>query len=210
MRQTLVAGVLAALTLAAAGGAAFAQQPAEAPRARALRADTDGDRRLSQAEFVGARIERLAAADGNGDGMVTRDERRAAAEARRTRRAEARFGRLDADDDGVISKAEFEARRQHRAEIRADRGPRRARGAAHRRAARAERMAERGPVVIAEARTRAEAAFTRLDADHDGFVTAAERRAHRADRLQHRRERTAERRAARQAQQASPSPAASE
>ena len=205
MRKTLVAGALAALALAV-GGAAVARQSPDLHQARGLRADADGDQRLSRAEFVDARIQRLAAAGADRDGSVTPDERRAAAEARRASRVDARFDRLDADNDGVISKAEFEARREHRAEARGHRGPHRV----HRRAAQARGMAERGPVVISEAQARAEAAFTRLDVDGDGFVTAAERQAVRADRRGHRRERMAERRAARRAQQASPSAAASE
>ncbi len=202
MRKTLLAGALAALTLAAAGGVAVARQSPD----RALRADADGDRRLSQAEFVEARVQRLAAADANGDGSVTREERRAAHQARRAGRADARFDRLDADDDGLISKAEFDAHRDQRAEARADRGGRRA----HRGPHRAGRMADRGPVVIGDARARAEAGFARMDADSDGYVTVEERQAARADRRQHRRERMMERRAARFAQQASPPAPASE
>ena len=204
MRKTLLAGALAALTLAA-GGVAVAQQSPDRAQARALRADADGDQRLSRAEFVDARIQRLSAVDADRDGSVTREERRAAHQARRAGRADARFERLDADNDGVISKAEFEARREHRAGARADRGPRRAH-----RAARAGRMADRGPVVIAEARARAEAGFARMDADSDGYITVAERQAVRADRRQHRRERMIERRDARRAQQASPPAPASE
>lgn len=71
-------------------------------------------------------------------------------------------------------------------------------------------MMDRGPVMIAEARARAEAGFARMDADSDGYVTAAERQAARADRREHRRERVSERRAARRAQQASPPAPASE
>ena len=201
MTKTLLTGGLAALILAVAGGAAIAQSSPERPQARGLRADTDGDQRLSQAEFVGRRVARLTAADADRDGSVTADERRAAAEARRAGRADVRFDRLDADDDGVVSKAEFDARR----EARADRGPRRAHRA-HRRGLRAERMADRGPVVIAQAQARAEAAFARLDADHDGYITVAERRESRAERRQQRHER----RAARHVQQASPPAPASE
>lgn len=207
MNKTLVAVGLAALTLAA-GGVAVAQQSAERPQPRALRADTDGDQRLSQAEFVGRRIDRLAAADTDRDGSVTRDEMRAAGEARRAQRAEARFDRLDADGDGAVSKAEFEARREHRAGERADRGPRRAHRARHGRAGHA--LSERGPVVIADGREKAEAAFARMDADQDGYVTAAERQTARAGLREQRRERMAERRAARRAQQPSPSAPASE
>ena len=213
MNKTLLIGGLAALTLAAAGGA-FAQQTTERPQVRALRADADGDHRLSQAEFVGRRLERLTAADADRDGSVTAEERRAAARARMDRRADTRFERLDADGDGMISKAEFDARREHRAEARAERGARRAhRGFAGRPARHARhdrRMEARGPVAIAEVQARTEAAFARLDADHDGYVTIAERQTVRADRREHRRERMAERRAARRAQQASPPAPASE
>jgi hypothetical protein len=205
MNKTLLVGGLAALTLAA-GGAAFAQSSPERPQAR-LHADADGDHRLSQAEFVGRRLGRLTAADADSDGAVTAEERRAAAQARRASRADARFDRLDADDDGVISKAEFDARREHRAE----RGPRRAhRGPAARHVRRDRRTDARGPVVIAEVRARTEAAFARLDADHDGYVTADERHAGVAQRREHRRERREERRMARHARQASPPTPASE
>ncbi len=206
MKKTLLAGGLAALTLAAAGGVAVAQQSPDRGQARWLRADADGDQLLSRAEVVDARIQRLAAADADRDGSVTRDEMRAAGQARRAERAAARFDRLDADADGASSPAEFDARRAHRAEARGDRGPRRA----HRGPARAGRMADRGPVVIAEAQARAEAGFARMDADSDGYITVAERQAARADRRQHRRERMMERRAARRAQQASPPAPASE
>lgn len=210
MRKTLLASALAALTLAAAGGVAVAQQSPDRAQARPLRADADGDRRLSRAEFVDARVQRLAAVDADGDGSVTREERRAAAQARRAGRAEARFDRLDADNDGVISKAEFDARRERRTEARAERGPRHAHRGPHRAGARAGRMADRGPVVIAEAQARAEAGFARMDADSDGYITIAERQAARAHQRQNRSERMIERRAARRAQQASPPAPASE
>lgn len=208
MRKTLVAGALAALTLAAAGGVAMAQQTPDRPHAHGMRADADGDQKLSRAEFVEARVQRLAAADADRDGSVTPEERRAAAQTRRAGRAEARFDRLDADNDGAISRAEFDAHR----EARAGQGPGSDR--AHRRfgrhGARGEGMEARGPVVIAEARARSEAAFARMDVDRDGYVTAAERQTARADRRGHRHERMSERRAARHAQQASPPASASE
>ncbi|MFO0372381.1 MAG: EF-hand domain-containing protein, partial [Brevundimonas sp.] len=174
MKKTLLAGGLAALTLAAAAGTAFAQQPP----ARGMRADTDGDRRLSQAEFVGQRVQRLTTADTNRDGSVTADERRVAMQARVADRADARFDRLDGNDDGAVSRAEFDAAREAARQARADRGPRPMR--AQRGPARGQRgmprMEARGPVVIADVQTRAEQAFTRLDADHDGYITPAEGR----------------------------------
>lgn len=208
MKKTLLAGGLAALTIAAAG-TAFAQQSP----ARGMRADADGDRRLSQAEFVGQRVERLTTADTNGDGSVTAEERRAAMQARMAGRADARFDRLDTNDDGSVSRAEFDAARAAGREARAERGPRPM--GAHRGPARGQRgmgrMEARGPVVIADVQARAEQAFTRLDADQDGFVTAEEGRAARQGMRQNRRERMVERRAAHRAQrQASPQAPASE
>ncbi len=204
MHKTLLAGSLAVLMLASAGVAIAQQAPA-----RPMRADADGDSRLSQAEFVGQRVQRLTAIDADRDGSVTADERRAAMQARRAGRADARFDRLDANDDGSVSRAEFDTARGTGHEARADRGHRPMR--AQRGPARGQRgmarMETRGPVVIADVQTRAEQAFARLDADHDGFVTAAEGRAGRQAMREHRRERMAERRAARQA---SPPASASE
>ena len=211
MHKTLLVGGLVALTLAGAAGVAFAQQPPAS--ARAMRADTDGDSRLSLAEFVGQRVQRLIAIDADRDGSVTADERRATMQARMASRADARFDRLDADDDGAVSRAEFDAAREAGREARADHGPRpmharRGPARGHRGMARRE---ARGPVVIAEVQSRAEQAFARLDADHDGFITAVEGRAGRQAMREHRRERMTERRAARQAQQqASPQAPASE
>ena len=181
MQRTLIVGGLAALTLAA-GGAALAQDPPRGPRA-----DQDGDGRLSRAEFVDGRIQRLAALDVNGDGSVSADERKAAHDARRGDRADRAFARLDANSDGAVTRAEFDAAREGRAERRAERGERRGRwgrgegGGAPRRGM--PRMADGAePVVIADARARAEQAFARLDANGDGYVTAEERRAQRGER----------------------------
>lgn len=198
MNKTLLVGGLAALTLAAAAGVAIAQQSPGQP-VRGLRADTDGDGRVSQAEFVGRRVQRLTAADANSDGSVTPDEMRVARQARMAARADAGFDRMDADDDGAISRAEFDARR----EARAQHGPRRAGHGA----ARGARMGTQGPVAIAEAQGRAEQAFARLDGDSDGFITAAERQAGRQAMREHRRERMARRHAQ---PQASPQAPASE
>ncbi|KQY80404.1 EF-hand domain-containing protein [Brevundimonas sp. Root1423] len=210
MRKTLLAGALAALTLAA-GGAALAQQAPSKPHA--MRADADGDGRISQAEFVARRVDRLTAADANRDGSVAPDEMRAAAQARRAERADARFQRLDADRDGAISRAEFDAPRATGTEARPNRAARPARmhRGGPRMAHRGQRMDARGPISIAEVQGKAAQAFTRLDGDRDGFVTAAERQAGMQAVREQRRERMTERRAARQAQrQASPPAPASE
>jgi len=219
MKKTHIAAAVSLAALIAGGAIAqSASQSAQTPAPRHARGDADQDGRVSRAEFVQARVTRLAALDTNTDGTVTAEEAGAALQARRAQHAALRFDRLDADKDGSISRVEFDAPREGRAaEGRADRpdhagrGPGR-HGGAHRMGRGpegrhgAERMA-RGPVVIAEAQTKATAAFTRLDADHDGYLTREERR---AGMREHRQERRAERTARREQRQASPSAPASE
>lgn len=202
MHRTLLVGGLAALTLAAVGGVAFAQQAPD----RAMRADTDGDSRLSQAEFVGHRMQRLTAVDTDRDGSVTADERRAAMHVRMAARADARFDRLDADDNGAVTRAEFDAARESGREARAEGGsrPMHARGRPGRGHDGMAGPNARAPVVIADARARAEQTFSRLDSDQDGFVTAAEHRTARQGMREQRRERMAARHAARQASPEAP------
>lgn len=183
MKRTLIVGGLAALTLAA-GGVAMAQQPPQDPP-RAARADRDGDGRISKAEFVDGRVARLTALDANGDGAVSADEMQAGREARRAQGADRVFARMDADGNGAITRAEFDASRAERGERRAERGERRGGRGMGRMGRRGPGM-ERGPVVIAEAQSRAEQGFARLDANGDGFVTAEERQAQRAERRERR------------------------
>lgn len=202
MRKTFIGGVAAAaltaaaLTAAAGGvfaGAATAQSPTPQPgaeRVRFPRGDADQDGRISQAEFFDHRVARLTAADADADGLVTREEMRAAMQARRADRADRRFARLDADGDGAVTRTEFDA-------ARGERGPRRDR--LHRRAG-----ADRGPVVIADRRAKLGERFARLDADSDGFVAADEQRAAREARREQRHERRVARRIH---QPASPAPA---
>lgn len=211
-KKTLLVGGLVALTMTAAGGIALAQQ-SQTPPTRAMRADVDGDTRISQAEFVGQRIQRLTAADTDRDGSVTPEERRAVAQARMAQRADTRFQRIDADHDGAISRAEFDTQRAARMEARPQRAAHAGRmhPAAARMAHRRQGAEGRGPVSIAQVQARTEQAFTRLDADHDGFITTAERQTGRQAMREQRHERMTERRAARQARmQASPGTPASE
>ena len=220
MKKTHIAAAAVSLAALIAGGAIAqsATQPAQSPAPRHARGDADQDGRISQAEFVEARVTRLAALDTNTDGTVTAEEAGAALQARRAEHAALRFDRLDADKDGSISRAEFDAPREGRAAggragrpDHAGRSP--GRHGAHRMgrgpgggSRGAERMA-RGPVVIAEAQAKATEAFTRLDADHDGYLTREERR---AGMREHRQERRAERTARREQRQASPPAPASE
>ena len=201
MRKTFIGGA-AAVALAAVAGVATAQSQTPQPgaeRVRPLRGDADNDGRISQAEFVDGRLARLTAADANGDGSVTPEEMRTALQARRAERAEKRFAKLDADGNGAITRAEFDA-------ARSERGPRRDRahgdGRHHvMRVAHRGQRAERGPVVIADMRTKLTERFARLDANSDGFVAADEQRAARQAHREQRRE------ARRMREPASPAPA---
>lgn len=189
MKKTIMMGGAAALALAAAiAGTAMAQQ-ATADRPT-VRANADRNGQITRAEFVDARIQRLRAIDANGDGTITTAEQSDAKRARRAERLNGRFDRFDADRNGSISRAEFEAR--------PDRGGRgRSADRMRRGGPRAERMAARrearGPLVISEAEARATQAFTRLDANSDGALTPAERRSARQQMGQVRQERRAER-----------------
>ena len=164
MRKTIIAGGVAALSLALAGGVALAQQgPSQAP---AHRGDVDADGRISQAEFLQQHLARHSGADADHDGMVATPEAQAAMQARRAERMTARFDQLDTDRNGSISRAEFEARH-------ADRG-----GRGHGRHGRGgDHMGAREPVSAEQAQARAIERFTRLDTDRDGYLTAEERRA---------------------------------
>ncbi|MGQ2991938.1 MAG: EF-hand domain-containing protein, partial [Brevundimonas sp.] len=90
-RTRLLAG-LAAASLMLIAGAASAQDA----RPGLMRADTNGDSRLSKAEFVEARIAPLIAMDADRDGAVTPAERAAARQARVAAAATRRFDKLDA------------------------------------------------------------------------------------------------------------------
>lgn len=210
MNKTL-GGVAALAVLTVFGGVAVAQSTTPQRPARHAAAQP-----VSQADFVQRRVERLRAADANHDGTVTAEEMRAAGQAKRAERRAALFERLDADKDGVLSRAEFDARTGHGQRAgRGERGPRAEhvgrgpRGGMHRGAGRMGRDGEgRFPVVIAEAEQKASEAFARLDADRDGSLTVAERRAGMEARRGEMREKRQERRQA--APAASPSTPASE
>lgn len=197
--KTTTAMIGAAL-LALTAGAAAAQTPTQTPRDRTAP--------VAQADFVQARVARLTAMDADNDGQVSVEEMRAARQAQRAERLNTRFARLDANGDGAISKAEFEAQPAARGRNHARAG---ARNGAHRTApARAGRMMrtenrrEMQPIVIADARARAEQRFAAMDDDHDGVVTAAERQASRQAARQTQRQHRMERGAARAVAPAAP------
>lgn len=188
--------LLTGAALLAIAGLATAQGPA--PRG-------DRDATVTRDQVVARVDERFARLDANNDGRFTPDEARARDEQRRAQRAERMFDRLDLDHNGSITREEMNqahAQRQaRRGERRAERGHgmRGMRGHHRRRgmamAMRGGRLfGEQGFVTREQQRERALARFDRADADHDGTLTAAERREARRAMRERVRERLRERR----------------
>ncbi|MBD8527709.1 EF-hand domain-containing protein [Pseudomarimonas arenosa] len=71
-------------------------------------ADANADGQVTRAEADQYAAERVAAADMDGDGLVSFEEAKAQRQAKREQRARDRFMRLDADGDGQVSVAEFQ------------------------------------------------------------------------------------------------------
>ena len=186
--------ILAGTALLASAGAVLAQPAA------GQRLDRNAD--VTRQQAVERAEQRFARLDLNNDGRATREEAQQAAQQRRAERAGRMFERLDANRDGSISRAEFDQARSargERREQRAERGPRGGmRGMRHRgpgmRGGRGERMfGEQGFVTREQVRERAMARFDRLDANHDGTLTAAERQQARQQMRERFRERRQER-----------------
>lgn len=100
------------------------------------------------------------------------------------------FDSIDADKDGSISFAEFDARRDGRPEARAERGgrgPGRGDGRGGPGMARAADADNDGTVTQAEFTTAALARFDRADANNDGTISRDERRGARQQLRHHMR-----------------------
>ena len=170
--RKLILSLAAGATALAFGGVAYAQ-PAEAP----------------SHEFTRAAVEQRAdrafdKLDANHDGKLDQADGEA--------REKVRFDRIDANHDGVVTYAEFTASRAQFDQARKERvvqqsadGERSARDerrgfAGHRGAfARMADADKDGAVTKAEFQASALQRFDRLDANHDGTVTADEAKAAR-------------------------------
>lgn len=155
MRKTLFALALASITFA---GAAFAGQIPPPPPPSGPGMHMGGMMRM----------------DANGDGVITRDEAIA--------QADAQFDRMDANHDGTVTPEErsaaFEAMRAARG---GESGEGRGMG---------NRMGGAGDASMTrdQFRARALARFDRMDANHDGKIDQAEMDAMRQMRMEHRGE----------------------
>lgn len=76
---------------------------------RFARADTDGDRMISMEEFQARTNERFASLDADGDGQVTPAEMVAEHQQRAEERAAERVARIDTNGDGALSLEEMTA-----------------------------------------------------------------------------------------------------
>lgn len=74
--------------------------------------DTDGNGELTKAELDARRTERFARMDANGDGAVTRDEIEAHIASHAGANAERMMQRFDKDEDGKLTEAEMQPRKQ--------------------------------------------------------------------------------------------------
>lgn len=156
--------VLVGAALLSLGTSAMAQSAASSPAGSAGKVSA-----MSRADLQAALERHFDAADSNHDGTLTPDERATRMQVQRTAGRERLFARLDTDRNGSISKEEFSAARQS--------GPRQGlKGNAMRRpfAARADK-----PITRSDFVKNRLARFDRLDTDHDGRISAAERDAAR-------------------------------
>jgi hypothetical protein len=172
------------------GAIAYAQPPAPPPGG-------PGMPPANRADLKTQLEQRFSAVDANKDGTLTPEERKAHRAEVRDAMRERMFARLDTDKNGAISKAEFEAARPPRGERAAGerRGPQRDRmagamhgpktGAMHGHMAGAmmlghELAAYRDkPITKTQFVDAGLAIFDRVDTDHDGKVSPAERDAAR-------------------------------
>jgi Ca2+-binding EF-hand superfamily protein len=182
MKKLTLGLTVAALALA---GTAYAA-PGEARR------DAPRDGVTTRAEVEARAADTFTRLDVNRDGKIDRSDR----EQRRASMLDARFDRLDANSDGQLSKSEFASRAalaqgREGSELRHGKGHRRGHGMRHMgmRNGAGHGAGADGAVTQAEFAAAALQRFDRMDANHDGSVTAEERQAMRAEMREHRQER---------------------
>jgi Ca2+-binding EF-hand superfamily protein len=170
--------MLSGAALLAVAGVALAQNgPGERP---------DRDAEITRQQVVDRADQAFARLDADRDGRVTPEEARAMGERRRAEMMGRMFDRLDADHDGNITRDEFARAHAMRGGRGGGRhmgpppgGPGEPEGPGGRGMRGGRMFGEQGFITRDQMRERALARFDRADADHDGTVTVAERRAAR-------------------------------
>ncbi len=186
--------IIAVTTLAAVAGCSgvYAHKGMNkgADRAERMfeRMDTDNDGIVSIDDAKALAAVRFAAMDTDGNGEITRSERRDFRQSKRTERRAERFARLDTDGDGMISLEDMKNASGSRAERRfarldtdgdglvslddmqamqKQRGMRgkHEKGHAHREGGR------KGPMTLEKMESRMLKRFARIDTDGDGQIT---------------------------------------
>lgn len=135
MKNTVFIGLIAATAIAVAGTAALARGDRHGPPAAFEELDINADGSITQEEMQTARAMKMASVDTDGDGFLSLEELEAGASERAKSRAgkmmerldtnedaklsteelekpgrgDRRFQRADADGDGAITKAEYDA-----------------------------------------------------------------------------------------------------
>lgn len=165
---------LLALATLALVGAAVAQPPGRGPGGGGpfglLAMDTNGDGKLTRAEFDAGQRAHFAEIDTNKDGKATPEEFRKFHDAKRAEMSKIRFDAADKDKNGQLSQAEL-------ADARDGKGGRDGmRGHHGRRGEHGQRGGDDDakPVSFTEFSARGIEAFTRADANKDGTVTISE------------------------------------
>lgn len=170
---------LLALAAAAFAGVAYAQPPGPGRGHGGpfglLAMDSNGDGKLTRAEFDAVQRANFAQIDVNKDGTATPEEFKTFHEAKRAEMSKIRFDALDRDKNGQLSEGELAAAKDHRAGPGEHRGGHRG---GHRRGkydgGHGKRDGDAKPVSLTEFSARGVEAFTRADGNKDGTVTIAE------------------------------------
>jgi hypothetical protein len=104
MRVHILLGIVSVMAAAAA-----IAQGRQGPGAVFDRADGNGDGVITRDEYLSARADQFGSRDRNNDGFVDTNDlgERAARRQRMTQAITAMITQFDADDDGKVSKAEF-------------------------------------------------------------------------------------------------------
>jgi len=196
----IVLGLGAATLIASAGVAVAQDRQAGGERGHMAKIDSNGDGQITRAEMLAGVDAMFARGDVNQDGKLDKADR----EARRAAMKAKMWDRLDADNDGSVSKAEYDAAGAERAakraarmaemkERRAERGAEAGARDGERRSGHRMHRGKRGgmamgmlrqadsngdqAITLAEARAAAAKHFDMIDADRNGVATKQEMQA---------------------------------